>query len=157
MKTLATALIAFMLALLPQSLAANEKKPAHEEHPHHLSLLTGATYVDEEGETAITFGVDYEYRVNELIGLGFVAEHAFGKVDATTLLAVADIHLSEGLAIQVGPGVEFAEDEEFFIGRLGALYEFELGEKLTFSPQLHYDFSEGPDAIVFAIAVGQLF
>ena len=136
---------------------ANEAQPVHETHPHHLSLLSAGTYVDGEDETAITFGIDYEYRVSELIGLGVVAERALGELDATTVLAVADIHLWKGLAIQVGPGVEFAEGEEFLIGRLGALYEFEIGNKFTVSPQAHYDASEGKDAIVFGIAVGRAF
>jgi hypothetical protein len=62
-----------------------------------------------------------------------------------------------GFAIQTGPGVEFVDDESFFVTRLGALYEFEIGEDFTLSPQLHYDFSTGEDAIVFGIAIGKAF
>ncbi|WP_230279951.1 hypothetical protein [Croceicoccus sp. Ery15] len=137
--------------------SAGEGIVEEAEGPHHLSLVIGGTHVDQADETAFTLGVDYEYRISELLGVGFVAEHAFGELDSTTLIAAADIHLFEGLAVQVGPGVEFAEGEEFLMGRLGAVYEFELGNGMTLSPQLHYDFSEGEDAVVFGAAIGRAF
>ena len=125
---------------------------------HHLSVIVGATILDEdESDSAFTLGLDYEYRVSERIGLGAVAERAFGPLDSTTLLATADIHLWRGLAIQTGPGVEFAEGATAFVVRLGALYEFELGGGFTLSPQAHYDFSDAEDAVVLGVAVGHAF
>ena len=143
-----------LAAALADRVAAQE---AHAEKPHHISAVIGGTHIPHEDETAFTLGVDYEYRLNQTLGLGFVAEHAFGPVDSTTLLAVADIHIAGGFAIQTGPGVEFVNDESFFVARLGALYELELGEHFTVSPQLHYDYSGHDDAIVFAIAIGRAF
>lgn len=130
---------------------------AGRETRHHLSAVIGGTHIPHEDETAFTLGIDYEYRLNQTLGLGFVAERAFGPVDATTMLAVADIHLGGGFAIQTGPGVEFVNDESFFVARLGALYELELGDDVTIAPQLHYDFSGHDDAIVFAIGIGRAF
>ncbi len=144
------------------------------DRPHHLSALIGQTEVDGEG-SGFTVGADYEYRLNRRLGLGAVAEVAFGEVDAGTLLAVADIHLVKGLALQTGPGVEWlreeaheGEDEAFespdreaqFVYRVGLPYEFELGEEgFTLSPQLHYDLvpGSGEDAVVFALAFGRAF
>ena len=128
-----------------------------EDRPHHLSVIVGGTYVDAADVTEFTLGIDYEYRLTPLLGLGFVAEHAFGEIDATTLLAVADIHLVKGLAVQIGPGIEITPDEEFAIGRLGLLYEFEIGHDYTLSPQLHFDLSSGEDAVVFGLAFGRAF
>ena len=66
---------------------------AHIPHgPHHLSVLLADTRIDGEGDNS-TLGIDYEYRVSPVIGLGAVIEHAYGELDATTLLAVADICL----------------------------------------------------------------
>ena len=124
------------------------------ERPHHISFLFGGTVDDEE--EAATIGVDYEYRVSEFLGLGGVAEYAFDDIDATTLLAVADLHLTNQFIVQTGPGIEFIDDEEEFVFRLGVLYEWEL-EGYTFSPQLHYDATSGEDAVVFAVAVGYGF
>lgn len=143
-----------LAAALADRVAAEE---AHDAKPHHLSAVIGGTHVPDADETVFTLGLDYEYRLNKTLGLGFVAEHAFGPLNSTTLLAVADIHIMGGLAIQTGPGVEFVDDESFFVTRIGALYEFELGESFTLSPQLHYDISTGEDAIVFGVAFGKAF
>lgn len=151
------ALAGLLLAAAIAAPAAAQEGASHAEKPHHLSVVIGGTHIPHEDETAFTLGVDYEYRLNQTLGLGFVAEHAFGPISSTTLLAVADIHILGGLAIQAGPGVEFVNDESFFVTRLGALYELEIGEHLTVSPQLHYDLSGHENAIVFAIAIGKAF
>jgi len=89
-----------------------------------------------------------------LTGLGVVVEHAFGELEATTVLAVADIHLHEGWVMQIGPGYEFAEEENAVVGRVGFLYEFEW-DGFTLSPQLHYDYHVGgEDAFVAGFALG---
>jgi hypothetical protein len=151
------ALIGLLLGTLATAPAAAQEMPAHQERPHHLSLVLGGTHVPEAGHTGFTIGLDYEYRLNRNLGLGFIAEYAAGPVDATTFLAVADIHVAKGFALQTGPGVEIIDGETFFTVRFGALYEFELGEAFTLSPQLHYDLSAGEDGIIFAIALGRGF
>jgi hypothetical protein len=172
-RLVAVALAAAFFFAPPLATPARAEHAVWKSHPNHLSVIAGVT--DDEEATAFTLGLDYEYRVSELLGLGAVVEHAFEDIDATTLLVVADIHIWRGLAIQTGPGVEFADgkeeetaeearareeeaarDEDFFIYRLGALYEFEFG-RTTLSPQLHYDFSSGPDAVVACLALGYSF
>lgn len=155
MRGTGLAIAALSLGFAGPALA--QEREGEAEGPHHLSLVVAATDIRDEDETAFTLGVDYEYRVSELLGVGFVAEHAFGDVDSTTLIAAADIHLWQGFAIQLGPGVEFAEGEEFLMGRIGTIYEFELGGGFTLAPQVHYDFSDGEDAFVFGAAFGRAF
>ena len=123
-----------------------EGNEAHIPHgPHHLSILLADTRID------------YEYRVSPVIGLGAVIEHAYGELDATTLLAVADIHIYEGFTMQVGPGFEHRESENVFVARAGILYEFEY-ENFTISPQLHWDFHQGEaSAMVAGFAIGFSF
>jgi len=156
MKTLFFGLLA-LLFMMPAQAFAQIDVEFHEEKPHHLSVVIGGSHINAIDETVFTLGVDYEYRINELIGFGFVIEQAFGEVDATTLIAVSDIHLWRGLALQVGPGIEFVDDETFAVGRIGMLYEFELEQEFTIGPQLHYDISGGEDTIVFGLAVGKAF
>ncbi len=154
-------LLATLLMALPTMSHAQIDVEYNEEKPHHLSLVLGGTHINAADETEFTFGVDYEYRINTLIGVGAVVEHAVGDIDATTLLAVSDVHLWRGLALQIGPGVEFVDEgeetETFAIGRIGALYEIEFGEGFTISPQFHYDISSGEDAFVFGFAFGRAF
>lgn len=134
-----------------------EGNEAHIPHgPHHLSILLADTRIDGEGDNS-TLGIDYEYRVSPLIGLGAVIEHAYGELDATTLLAVADIHIYEGFTMQVGPGFEHRESENVFVARAGILYEFEY-ENFTISPQLHWDFHQDEaSAMVAGFAIGFSF
>lgn len=151
----AFATIAATALLIGPSFAQHEVE-FHPDKRHHVSVVGAGSYVYEEDYTAATVGIDYEYRVSPLLGLGFVAERAFGRIDATTLLAVADIHIWRGLAIQTGPGIEIIDGEVYAAGRIGALYEFELEDHWTFSPQVHFDISE-ENAIVFGAAFGRAF
>jgi hypothetical protein len=150
------------LSLLLTATAQSEERSHHSEGlfehgRNHLSLFLGGTDIDSEGQ-GFTSGLDYEYRVNELLGLGAVVEYAGGEIDAWSFLAVADIHIYEGLVAQVGPGFETTSEEDVFITRFGMLYEFEYESGFTISPQLHYDFHDGAeDGIVFGIALGFAF
>ena len=136
-------------------LTPSEDEAAEEFHRNHVAVLVGGTLEFEEHETlgGVTVGLDYEYRVNEIIGIGAVAEYAGQDLDATTLLGVVDIHLWRGLAAQTGPGVEFIDDEDLFVYRVGLLYEFEIGE-YTLSPQVHMDMTDEERATIFVLAAG---
>lgn len=158
MRCLVQVLISFLFvssAFAEQAESGSELK--HAVHgPHHLSVLVADTHVSGEGDN-FTIGIDYEYRLSKLLGVGAVVERAFGELDATTVLAVADIHLQHGLIVQVGPGFERRHDENVFVARIGMLYEFEL-DNLTLSPQLHWDYHDGEaNAIVAGLALGFSF
>ncbi len=155
-----------VLSLFTLLLLANGPLHAEGEHehgheigfhaPHHLSVLSADTHIRGIGDYT-TLGIDYEYRVSNLLGVGFVLEHAFGELDATTAIAVADIHLDSGLILQLGPGYEHVEGENVFVTRLGMLYEFEF-DGFTLSPQLHWDYHDGHEnALVAGIALGFSF
>jgi len=160
-RTTAWLLLALLLAGLaaPPVNAEEGESEVWEKHPHHLSVITGGTH--DHDETAFTLGLDYEYRVNRLLGLGTVAEYAFHHLDSWTILAVADVHVWRGLALQTGPGIEIVDEdeghEEEFVYRAGLLYEFELPRRFTVSPQVHYDVGTGINALVFGLAVGVNF
>lgn len=146
------------LTLLAAILSPNAMAEGAEglHMPYHLSLFLGDTHIDGEGDNS-TIGVDFEYRVNQLLGIGSVIEYAGGELDATTALAVADIHLHEGWVMQLGPGIERRHSEEVFVSRVGFLYEFE-SNRYTFSPQLHWDYHSGEEnAVVAGFAFGFSF
>ena len=154
MRSLSTSAIVVALGLAP-ACASSEPEPGMidwREEPHHLSVLLASTM--EPDESGGTVGVDYEYRTSQFLGLGAVVEHAFEQIDATTVLAVADLHLTHHVILQTGPGIEFVDGENEFVYRLGALYEFELGDGYTLSPQLHHDWTTGEDAYVAGVALG---
>lgn len=132
-----------------------------EEKCHHLTLLALGTHEYEDSVTAATLGIDYEYRFSRLLGAGFVAEYALEDIEATTILAVADLHVWRAFVIQVGPGVAIVTEQDEptrteFAFRTGVIYEIELG-RLTITPQLHYDYTTGKDGIVFGSGIGWRF
>lgn len=138
----------------------DEEEPIWKERPHHLSVFpSGTRTTGSENEDAFTVGLDYEYRVSELLGVGAVGEFAFGPIDATTLLAVADFHIWRGLGIQTGPGAVVEDGESpHFVYRFGALYEFEFGSGFTLSPQIHCDLIDGlENELIYGLAFGFSF
>lgn len=158
MRYLVQLLISFLL--VPPVFAEQSEFSSEPEYAihgrHHLSVLLADTHLSDEGNN-FTIGLDYEYRVNELLGVGTVIERAYGELDATTLLAVADIHFQNGLIMQVGPGFERKDDDNVFVSRIGVLYEFEV-KNYTLSPQLHWDYHEDEaNAIVAGLALGFSF
>ena len=127
-----------------------------ETSPHHLSALVGTTYTKECGN-AFTLGIDYEYRVSDFLGVGFVAEYAFEDLDAYTYLLVADLHITNNFIPQMAPGVESPASHKMEVARLGFLYEFEVSG-VTISPQLHYDYHRNhKSAVVAGLAIGMSF
>lgn len=145
------------LKIFPTGSGESEETELWQTHPHHLSFLPAWTFA-EDGENAFTIGLDYEYRVNSFWGLGGVLEYAFEPLDTTTILAVADLHLTNSFIIQTGPGFVFEDGEELLTYRIGVLYEFELPNNLSFSPQVHYDIIDEVDnEWITALAFGWSF
>ncbi|WP_374762960.1 hypothetical protein [Yunchengibacter salinarum] len=181
MFTLTNTLFSITLLLLlsgsaaaadPHSGSTHEATPLWQDKPHHLSVILGGTTITHSDETGFTTGLDYEYRTSDLLGLGGVVEYAAGPVSAWTLLATADIHLTHHWTLQVGPGLEFIDEEEVItlddgeteediihetnaVFRIGTFYEFEMGD-FTLAPQFHYDITR-KDAVVFGLALGKAF
>ena len=158
----AVLLAALSLQVTPAFAEAPHANAHHRnDHPHHLSVFVGETeFEGDKDKSGFTLGIDYEYRVNDLIGLGTVAEYAYGDIDALTVLAVADIHITHRFIIQTGPGYEWVDNnskDNSWVYRVGALYEFNLG-RFTVSPQAHWDFHDATDdALVLGLAVGMAF
>lgn len=121
------------------------------EHPFHVSVLAGSTI--EEDESALSLGLDVEVRLSPFLGVSAVVERAFGDIDGTLVLGAADLHLTDHFIVQTGPGVDFVDGEVEAAFRIGTLYELERGG-YTISPQIHYDWTSGEDAVVVGVALG---
>ena len=116
--------------------------------PFHISVVHGDTIINGKADNA-PLGIDKGYRVNSLLGLGAIIEYAWGQLDATTVIAVADIHVGEGWVMQIGPGIEYSHGEEILVSRLGLTYELDLNH-YTFAPQMHWDCHDGEKNSVVA-------
>ena len=151
-QTTISALVGAMAAM-GVAFASDTEDPHHR---HHFSVLLGGTTVPEADHTGFTYGVDYEYVLNRRLGVGFIVERAEGEIDATSVFAIADLHVTHSLVLQFGPGIEFEGGEEVAVGRFGGYYEFEVGD-FTISPSVSYDLSEADDAVIFGVLFGKKF
>jgi len=166
-----------VLALVAASdLCAQSARPAdgsgeEESRRNHVSLFLGATTeTGEESATSFTVGADYERRLSDLWGVGFLVDFALGDVSRTSLLGVpVYLHPIDPLEVHVAPGVEFSRDEDTddtdggegetdtetkFAVRVGTAYEFEIG-RLVVSPEVNLDFVAGDSpVIVYGLAFG---
>ncbi len=163
MRVLTVALFATALLCLPaaviqaQAQTAEAETDAIEEEAeprHSLSVFVGGTTT--EHISAFTLGLDYQYRVTPVIGVGALFDHAFGEIKSTILGAALFVHFRRWEAT-LAPAVEFhgdSEEEAAMAFRFGLGYEIELGS-WTLVPSLLFDTERGGDpAVVYGIAFG---
>jgi hypothetical protein len=155
LRWLGLALCGVLTLAAPGASAQGRQEPLRR---HHVSVLLGGTSAPSENASGFTYGLDYEYRFTERFGLGGVVERAGGAIGATSLIALADLHITPRLVLQAGPGVVFENGERFAVGRVGAYYEFELG-RYTLAPALSYDITGRgrPNDVVFGVLLGRQF
>ena len=145
---LATALLLFVL--LPGNIWGQEKKEAPESKSD-ISLFLGATSGSED--TAFTIGVDYQYRISNVFGVGALLDFAGGDFKSTLVAPALFLHLKK-FSFTLAPGAEFSDDETTMVLRLGASYEFELS-RFSISPAIFYDTERGGDpALVYGLSFG---
>jgi len=150
------AILALALSLSALRTRAGEAEGEHEggEHRHHVGLFLGNTYL--EGENGATVGLDYEYRLSPLFGIGATLEYAGGDHDATIGATSLYLHPLGHWRLQVGPGVEREHGENEFLIRTGISYEFEF-DRWTLAPTVNVDFVDSEESWVFGLAVGHKF
>jgi hypothetical protein len=125
----------------------------HEvERKHHLAVFLGDTHTEDD-EDAFTMGLDYEYRVAPVFGIGALGEYAGGNIESGVIGAPLSLHPYGGVRLVAMPGVEITEEHTNFLFRLGIGYEFEL-ERWTIAPEFNADFVESDTNLVFGVSVG---
>jgi hypothetical protein len=153
----------FAVAFVPSVFAGEvHKEGSHEFHRHHMALILGNTQ-NEDGESGLTVGMDYEYRINSWLGIGGLAEYAGGDFEHVLLLAPLYIHPYKGWLFNVSLGAEIhnehgdhEEDKRTrdWIVRTGVAYQFPFGERYTVAPVFNVDFSDHETLFMYGAAVG---
>jgi hypothetical protein len=132
---------------------------AHHLHRNHLALFTGATTNFEHESTDFTIGVDYEYRVNDMFGIGLLGEIVYAEHKETIVGVPFFIHMKNApLKIVLAPGVIMAEDHhhhkyEKFLFRGGLGYDIHMGD-YSVTPTLNADVVDGDVSLAYGIAFG---
>ena len=129
----------------------------HEElhHRHHVAVfLGGAVRDEEETESGFAGGIDYEYRIHRLVGVGAEVEVATGGLrDVVVVLPIA-LYPWRGLRLVAAPGAEIPNEggAEFAL-RLGVGYRFPIG-RFTIGPEFDADIIDGTATYVFGVSFG---
>lgn len=143
----------------------------HQIHKHHIAIFGGAGTNFKHHTTEPAMGIDYEYRINNLVGLGGVAEVEFASDPAYLVSIPLFFHPANGLKIYAGPAIAStfqhhastpndlhagdqieAERELQFGGRIGAAYDFTFG-KITVGPTVNCAFAK-TTALIYGINFG---
>ena len=148
----------------PHAESPAEEAEGHGDHGalphHHLALVIGAVTESKEGhedEHGLAVGLEYEFRFHERWGVGVAVERLSGDhLRETVVVLPVSLHPSGVLRLMAGPGIEFAEEGNESLWRLGAGYEFEIGAPWTLAPEIVVDFISGGDSTwVAGIALGR--
>jgi hypothetical protein len=124
-------------------------------HRHHASVFVGNTS-DFKGKNAITFGLDYEYRLYRRWGLVALVDHAGDEIDTTVVGAGVMWHPLKGFRLQAAPGLETHGGHEEFVIRFGALYDFRVGS-WTLSPCVYVDVLQMKEYLIYGLGFGRGF
>jgi len=154
----------FSLILSAPTLAENVGEAAHGSvqghevnhfHNNELGVFAGITHGGRR-KNAPALGIEYERRINELFGIGAVAEYSFGDADFLVVTVPFSFHI-QSWKLVVAPGIEDSDDHgtEALV-RFGAGYGFKTGGWM-FTPQVNVDFVDGEDVWVFGVGIGKGF
>jgi len=132
----------------------------HEPHRNHLSAFVGGTEAEdtntaEKANPEFTLGIDYERRLNRLLGAGGLLEWVAAGERETLLGASLYIHAGRHAKFLVAPCIQGEREHGHseFVGRFGFAYDFEV-RRLTIAPALNIDFAESHEFLVLGVNVG---
>ena len=153
--------IVLLIMMAPGTAPAEEEHEgaAHSFHRHHAALFIGNTQNDGS-EHGLSVGMEYEYRINQWLGLGGLVEYAAGDFEHLLIAVPLFIHPYEDWLFVVAAGTEIHKDEEENKGKRDWLvrtsvgYQFQFGEKYSITPAFHVDFSEHETLFIYGFYIG---
>ena len=134
--------------------AFGQHKEDHHGHKHHVAMFLGNTH-NYHGEDAFTVGLDYEFRLHSLLGVGALIDHAAGDIDSTVAGVGIFGHPWRDLRLLVATANEHHHGEDEFVVRVGAMYDFPV-MGWSISPTVDVDLlPDGEENWVYGFAVGR--
>jgi len=152
----------------------DEAQTGHHDRSHlknEVAFFLGAT--DEHGhDTEFTLGVDYKRRVADRVAVGGFLDHAGGELRNSLVGALVFWWPWRTLALYAGPAMEFHDgrnqdgaggddghgeggdsNENYFVVRVGAGWDFHIGEHYGIIPTVILDLVEGEKVWVYGLAI----
>ena len=86
-------------------------------------------------------------------------EYAGGDFKEWVLAVPFFLHPYKGWRFLVAPGVAIPNNDhdDEFLFRVGAAYEFEIGEKWAITPEFNLDFVDNSEVLVYGLSFGYKF
>ena len=150
-------LVLLMPVKIPAEEAGHGSKGEGLENRHGIELFLGNTH--DDGEDGFSVGLSYEYRLNQLFGIGGIVEYASGVLREWVLAVPLFLHPYKGWRFLVAPGVTIPDNDgdDEFVFRVGVAYEFEIGEKWAIIPEFNVDFVDNSEVLVYGLNFGYKF
>ncbi len=146
----------------------------HTAHKNHIALFSGATTNLDHESTAYSLGLDYEYRMGKLFGVGLMGEIVFAKSKEFIIGVPVFIHPVKGLKCTISPIAIIAEEhlevdphsdphyedshgesvnkDAQFGARIGLAYDFHIW-KFSVGPAVSFDVAN-TQALVYGVNIG---
>ncbi len=140
--------------------AGVEHAEGHHFHKNHISMFLGATQAEkhhgERDDPGFSIGIDYERRLNQVIGVGFLADWVVEGNREYLLGIPLFLHVGRHAKFQLAPGWHKLneEHEDGWVFRTGFGWGFEVG-KITLTPALYYDITENENIFVAGLEIGK--
>jgi hypothetical protein len=133
MKRLLAIVCLFFLIIM--TYAQENEESNKEESKNELSVFLGGTTNSEA--SAFTLGMEYQYRLSKVIGLGAFVDIAFGEIKSALAGPAVFLH-TWNLEFTIAPAAEFNDKEIIAALRLGTGYRFKI-RKFVVMPALFFD------------------
>lgn len=162
-KTIITASLVFAIHTIgATTVNAEDSDHGSSHYPGHIiGGFVGAT--SGSGDTAFTFGAEYELKLNEYLGIGMAVERISGE--AYVGIAALHIHPVKNLRLTAGIGKEWVDSHTELdhgvphttpshsetVYRIGAAYDIEIAEGYAIAPTYNLDFINGHEVSVFGL------
>lgn len=138
-------------------------------YTHIKEAVAHDNILEEEGHWVSSFGLDYFRVLNEKWKVGVKVDYELGhyiipheddlkRENVLLVIPSASYTVLHGWSIYAGAGMEFEEEKNLFVTRLGTEYGFELGDNGWELPiGVFGDFKEGYNTYAFTIGIGKFF
>ena len=139
--------IVFLILFFPLCSVAQEE--IDEEKRNELAVFIGASSSTEI--TAFAIGFDYQYRFNNIFGLGFETDYVGGEFSSFLVGPAAYLHAGN-FEFALVPAIEISGEETIGVFRIGVGYEIEFN-RVAITPTIYFDSERnGEYALVYGIS-----
>jgi hypothetical protein len=135
------------------------------DHRHHAALFLANTYSTSEDKSALSIGLDYEYRISLLFGTGLMYDYATPSLDMHVFVVPLYYHPGGDWRMFAGPGVESSSHtdhghtshEEKFLVRVGMMYSWHFTDRYSLTPTFEIDIVDGHQSYILGVGLGAAF